>query len=246
MGSRAAGEPGRPLAWEPESSEWTRKIITTPSPRSSLSFEETGSHHLRVANDSDRLIGGAVVVALGRGAAGIDHPPTDAHVLERGESLDIIGPDPSLPTTFTAMRGGVRLDQVGGLDAVFVRTDFPAPLRDGDLFKLGNTVVRYEAPSPGSRGCGQLVRLRVDGWPLDRCPVDGLGATIGSYEAGLTIADDPLCSPHHCRVVSDPLGTYLEDLDSAFGTYRSARPGELLPYGAMLRLGEQVVRIDPV
>ena len=246
MGSRAVEESERSLAWEPESSEWTRKIITTPGTPSPLRFEDTGSHQLRVANDPDRLIGGSVVVALGRGAAGIDHPPTDLNVLERHESLDIIGPDPNFPTTFTAVRGGVRLDQVGALDAVFVRIDYPAPLRHGDLFKVGNTVVRYEAAPRGVAGWGYVIRLREDGWPLDRCPVDGIGITVGSYEAGLTIDGDPLCSPHHCRVVSDPLGTYLDDLDSAFGTYRSARPGELLPYGSMLRMGEQVVRIDPV
>lgn len=187
--------------------------------------------------------GGACIVVLGRGPEGTSADPTELHPLVPGEGIDIVGPDPHFPTSFTATRGGVHLDATGARDGVYVRIHGPVRLRHGDPLRIGHTRLRFETAARGESGWGALVQLREDGWPIERFVLRGLGATLGRTQGDVVIARDPWISGRHCRVVSDPTGIYLDDLGSEHGTFRVARVGELLPYEAVLLVDDRAMRV---
>lgn len=194
-----------------------------------------------------RMDGGAVLSVLGSGADGLHRSVTEVYPLEHDEALDIIGEDGGRPTTFFAVEGGVRLECIGAVPGVFAKIDSRVALEPGDRFLVGMSMLRFEAAQthPGHDAWGSVVRLREDGWPVQRFEVTGQGARIGRSRGDIVLTHDPFLSHRHCRVFGDGGGVWLEDEGSNNGTFRMVRSGELLPFGTVLRIGDATLRVDP-
>ncbi|MEM6991758.1 MAG: FHA domain-containing protein [Myxococcota bacterium] len=190
---------------------------------------------------------GVTIAVLGEGPDGLHRETSTRYPLDHEEALDIVGLDPRCPTILVAEDGGVRLQDVGASDGVFLRVTAAVGLRHGDRFVLGGTTMRYEGAAAGSvtGAWGSVVRLREDGWPVERFDVSGLGATIGRSRGDIVLTHDPFVAQAHCRIVRDATGVYLDDLRSANGTFRAASNGDLFPAGSILRLGAVALRVDP-
>ena len=68
--------------------------------------------------------------------------------------------------------------------------------------------------------------------------------------AGCSVSSPRLCwisacqSARHCQIVGDDSGVFLEDLGSSNGTYVRVRSGDVIPFGALMLIGQKLFRID--
>lgn len=97
-------------------------------------------------------------------------------------------------------------------------------------------------PATGLR----LVAVRHDGQPgavvsLGRGPV-----LCGRARGQVVFADDATVSPEHARFTPGPEGPVVEDLGSLNGTFLRLRGPRTLAAGDELRLGRQLLRLEPV
>jgi predicted component of type VI protein secretion system len=160
--------------------------------------------------------------------------------------------------TVSAAEGGIRFDDSGSLNGICYRLEGKTDLQHGDQFRIGQELLLYEdlpepeaapdgtermgSPNPGYWG---RVRLLIEA-DLDAqaVPIEGDELVIGREDGGLTFPEDGYVSGSHARVYGDADGVYLEDLQSSNGTYVRVRAGQVLPYGTMALVGQQLFRID--
>jgi pSer/pThr/pTyr-binding forkhead associated (FHA) protein len=165
----------------------------------------------------------------------------------------------------TPIDGGVHLADLGSRNGVYLRLTEPTPVYPGDLFLLGNQLLRLdrlEAPwqeqpldPNGVRGFGSpvkppwavLVRICVGDIEDDRYHLRGTEMTIGREQGEIVFPSDGFLSRAHARVRMDvhdnAMTVMLEDLGSANGTYLRIRGAMNVPYGAMFRIGDQIFRL---
>lgn len=242
-----SGRPTEEVNSDDVSLSWQPDVVDRATPEQERPTPGLLSELAAGRSATKKSEGGAVVSVLGQGPDGLHREVTGAFPLECDEALDIVGLDPRCPTIFVAEARGVRLEDVGAADGVYVKISGPVPLSAGEAFLLGTTVMRYEAATrASSTAWGSLLRYRDDGWPLESHEVSGLGVTIGRTRGDVVLRHDPFLSAQHCRIVGDATGVYLDDLQSDNGTFRAVRPGERLAYGAIIRLGNTTLRVDPV
>jgi FHA domain-containing protein len=125
-------------------------------------------------------------------------------------------------------------------------------LRDGDRFRVGQQFLCFDATdgvgdrgrrSVGERGRIQLVcdAERI-GLALSICDA----TVIGRAGTEVVLMDDPFVSVAHCRLVPEGDGVRLEDLGSSNGTWIRVRCGDVIPFGAIVAIGQSVYRVEPV
>lgn len=102
-------------------------------------------------------------------------------------------------------------------------------------------------PQPGAAGPSglRLVPVRHDGRAGPAQPLQG-GVICGRTEGQLLFPDDPTVSPRHARFTPRGEGALLEDLGSLNGTFLRLRAPRPLAPGDELRLGRQVLRLEPL
>ena len=69
---------------------------------------------------------------------------------------------------------------------------------------------------------------------------------VGRSEGDLTLESDRYISPRHLHIQASPTGIALTDLGSLNGTYVRLAKATLLPDGALVTVGQQVLRIRRV
>lgn len=90
-----------------------------------------------------------------------------------------------------------------------------------------------------------LVSIQPDGTEGGVYRLDRQEVVAGSAVGGLRFPDDPFLSPRHCRFSFVGGRLLLEDLGSLNGVFRKVR-GEIdLTFGDELRIGRQLLRIEP-
>jgi pSer/pThr/pTyr-binding forkhead associated (FHA) protein len=102
------------------------------------------------------------------------------------------------------------------------------------------------APAGDARRGLRLVPVRQDGLPG---PVRALGAApvaCGRVRGELLFGDDPTVSPEHARFVVRGDRSFVEDLGSVNGTFLRLRAPQPLASGDEVRLGRQLLRVEPV
>lgn len=110
--------------------------------------------------------------------------------------------------------------------------------------------------SPGFSFCGncgmsiegraRLVTIEPDGsegglWVLS----DG-ETVLGRGTGPIALEDDEYVSPRHCRLFFRDERLYVEDLESLNGVYRRVRGERPLAPGDQIRLGRQLLRVEPM
>jgi pSer/pThr/pTyr-binding forkhead associated (FHA) protein len=91
----------------------------------------------------------------------------------------------------------------------------------------------------------RLTVLRSDGAPGASFPLDADEVVCGRTDGDIRFADDPTVSPRHARFVRAGGAVSVEDLGSLNGTFVRLRAPRRLAPGAELRVGRQLLRLEP-
>jgi pSer/pThr/pTyr-binding forkhead associated (FHA) protein len=92
----------------------------------------------------------------------------------------------------------------------------------------------------------RLCAVRHDGLPGMVLELDAEETICGRTEGALRLADDPTVSPRHARFVRHGQQVRVEDLGSVNGTYVRLRATHRVSVGEELRIGRQLVRLEPL
>jgi len=92
----------------------------------------------------------------------------------------------------------------------------------------------------------RLVAVRPDGLPGLSCALSREGLSCGRTAGQLRFPDDATVAPQHARFTLREDGPWVEDLASPNGTFLRLRQPRPLKDGEEVRLGRQVLRIEPI
>jgi predicted component of type VI protein secretion system len=197
---------------------------------------------------------------------GPDGHPLGERLLE-GESL-VVGRSHGAPwdddayldphhCTLSPHASGLRVEDHGSLNGVFMKLEGRVELRDGDQFRAGQELLEYHdvpEPDPAADGTERMgspnpgywgrVAVLVDpGRPCAAWPIANEGVTIGREGGDITFPTDGYVSGTHCRILGDDSGIYLEDLGSSNGTYVRMRSGDVVPFDRLILVGQKLFRV---
>jgi pSer/pThr/pTyr-binding forkhead associated (FHA) protein len=91
----------------------------------------------------------------------------------------------------------------------------------------------------------RLTVIRTDGQPGAVHPLEDAEAICGRTEGTIRVPDDPAVSPRHARFTLRDGVLSVEDLGSLNGTFLRIRAPCRLGVGTELRLGRQLLRLEP-
>ncbi len=198
------------------------------------------------ARKDGRQTGGVRIVMLGaRGE------PVAERTIEAGGFLDLgsMGSEPWSddafiePThaRFSVADGGVRVDELVPMGAVFLRIQGSRPLREDDQVRVGQSLLSYRRPQHGDPTSGPwgsvVMQVAPDG-ATHVIPLGNAGVTVGREFGEITLPGDTFVSSTHCRVITAADGIHIEDLDSSNGTYVRMRSGERMEIGQCVLIGQ--------
>lgn len=147
------------------------------------------------------------------------------------------------------------------LNGVYVRVSKPRALKDGDWFRVGGQIFRFELldekevheskdgthhfTSPFQAAPFRIVQILEGG-------KEGLSAiaikdeiVIGGPGATVAFSADPHLSDRHAKISRNSSGGYsIEDLGSTNGTYVRVSDKETLSHGDLFYIGSQLMRVD--
>lgn len=159
------------------------------------------------------------------------------------EPIQPWGDDPHLEPHHARLRpipgSGVVVEPQGDA-AVYRQVDERLAVRDGDEFRVGESLLRYSM-SGGGWGALRVYPLSSD--EGDAVPIGGSGVLVGRENADIELPEDTFVSGAHCQFSCRDEGLFVEDLGSANGTYTRVRKGEAVPFGAQLLLGQTLFTV---
>jgi pSer/pThr/pTyr-binding forkhead associated (FHA) protein len=193
---------------------------------------EGGAHPL---NEGDNLIG--------RGQAPLFD--ADAYLSPRHAELSI-GPN------------GVTVRDLQSLNGIFLRISADEALESGDIFRIGQELLRFEVisppqpledgtevmgtPNPGFWGrLSVIVGRDVDGSAF---PLFGEAIVLGRERGDILFPEDGYVSGTHARISLRDEHVYLTDLGSSNGTFLRLRHERTIPTGAFMLMGQQLFRLE--
>jgi pSer/pThr/pTyr-binding forkhead associated (FHA) protein len=92
----------------------------------------------------------------------------------------------------------------------------------------------------------RLTTVRHDGLPGAVFPLEQEETTCGRLEGAVRLADDPTVSPRHARFTRQGGAIQVQDLGSVNGTYLRLKGSHRLSVGEEIRLGRQLLRLEPL
>jgi pSer/pThr/pTyr-binding forkhead associated (FHA) protein len=163
--------------------------------------------------------------------------------------------------TFSKRGGQLFIRDEGSLNGVYlkVRPNEPCLLEFGDVFRIGQEIIRFEelrgqGKSPdgverfGSPAKGYIGRLAlVIGRDTtgNAFPVPERGVHCGRERGDILFSEDGYVSGLHCRIARGPDGrVYLTDVGSSNGTFIRLRSERAVGSTDILLMGQQLFRID--
>lgn len=193
---------------------------------------EGGAHPL---HDGDNLIG--------RGQAALFD--ADAYLSPRHAELSV-GPD------------GVTVRDLQSLNGIFLKITSEEVLDSGDIFRIGQELLRFEVisppqaledgtevmgtPNPGFWGrLSVIVGRDVDGSAF---PLFGEAIVLGRERGDILFPEDGYVSGTHARIALRDEHVYLTDLGSSNGTFLRLRHERTVPTGSFMLMGQQLFRLE--
>ena len=163
--------------------------------------------------------------------------------------------------TFTMRGGRLSVRDENSLNGTFVKLEHEAPveLRTGDMFRIGQEIVRFEALAPqpaspdgverlGSPAKGYVGRLAlVIGRDVagNAFPVPEAGVHLGRERGDILFPEDGYVSGLHCRIRNENGKVFLTDLGSSNGTFLRLTTQEAeLRDGDEILMGQQLFRVN--
>ena len=146
------------------------------------------------------------------------------------------------------------------LNGIYVRVepDVPIELFDGSVFRVGQEILRFEAPAApdpapdgtqlmGSPYRGFLGRicLVIGRETTGSCfPIPSQGIHLGRERGDVVFPEDGYVSGLHCRIHSEVGHIFLTDLGSSNGTFVRVLNESFVPKGTFVLMGQQLFRAD--
>ena len=152
---------------------------------------------------------------------------------------------------------GLVVRDSNSLNGVYAKISAEEELQDGDVFRIGQELLRFDAlpaPAPlddgteilGSPNPGYWGRLAVivgreqDGSAF---PLLGEAIMLGRERGDITFPEDGYVSGTHARVSMRDGRFYLADLNSSNGTFLRVRGERVVQSGGFLLMGQQLFRV---
>ncbi|HVY38544.1 MAG TPA: FHA domain-containing protein [Polyangia bacterium] len=193
---------------------------------------EGGAHPL---HDGENIIG--------RGQAALFD--ADAYLSPRHAELSV-GPE------------GVTIRDLQSLNGIFLKIGGEEPLESGDIFRIGQELLRFEVisppqpledgteimgtPNPGFWGrLSVIVGRDVDGSAF---PLFGESIVLGRERGDILFPEDGYVSGTHSRIALHGDRVFLTDLGSSNGTFLRLRHERVVPTGSFLLMGQQLFRLE--
>lgn len=155
----------------------------------------------------------------------------------------------------------VMIRDEGSLNGVYLKLRPQAPwmLKFGDLFRIGQEIIKLEAlenQPPGADGVERLGSPR-DGYvgrlalvigrdtTGNAFPIPRGGVHCGRERGDILFSEDGYVSGLHCRIAPESDGSiYLTDVGSSNGTFVRLGRDHVVTSGDILLMGQQLFRID--
>jgi pSer/pThr/pTyr-binding forkhead associated (FHA) protein len=204
---------------------------------------------------------GRLVLIRPDGTEGGTHPVHDGETLiGRGQGT-LFEADAYLSprhAEFTATANGLVVRDLRSLNGVFLKISGDEALESGDIFRLGQELLRFEVisppqpledgteimgtPNPGFWGrLSVIVGRDVDGSAF---PLFGDAIVLGRERGDILFPEDGYVSGAHARVELRDGRIYLADLNSSNGTFVRVRGERAVKPGAAILMGQQLFRIS--
>ena len=161
--------------------------------------------------------------------------------------------------TFTVGGGRVTIRDESSLNGVYLKIarDTPIELKPGDIFRIGQEIIRFERLAPpapsadgvermGSPNDGIIGRLSlVTGRDStgNAFTIPAHGVHLGRERGDVIFPEDGYVSGLHCRVAAEAGRMFLTDLGSSNGTYVRLNEERDVNTGDVLLMGQQLFRI---
>jgi pSer/pThr/pTyr-binding forkhead associated (FHA) protein len=162
--------------------------------------------------------------------------------------------------TFTPRGGKVFVRDESSLNGVYRKLyrEEPIPVRTGDIFRIGQEILRIEPLTPlpanadgvermGSPSKGYLGRIAlIIGRDAtgNAYPVPESGLHLGRERGDVLFPEDGYVSGVHCRLSFENGQMYLTDLGSSNGSFIRLAAETELANGDVLLMGQQLFRIS--
>ncbi len=210
--------------------------------------------------------GGVMLTALradGTEAGTFTLPQGPSETVGRDTGSIFAGDSYLSPRHATFSRRGDRLfvGDARSLNGVYlkIRPNTPWPLRFGDVFRIGQEILRLEkleGPQPSSDGV-QRLGSPSDGFVArlglvigrdttgNAFPVPKTGLHLGRERGDVLFPEDGYVSGLHCRLgVGSDNSLSLTDLGSSNGSFVRLKDEHQVSTGDILLMGQQLFRID--
>jgi pSer/pThr/pTyr-binding forkhead associated (FHA) protein len=153
---------------------------------------------------------------------------------------------------------GVSIRDLRSLNGVFLKISQDELLESGDIFRIGQELLRFElisvpqpledgtevmgTPNPGFWGRLSVVVGRdVDGSAF---PLFGDAIVLGRERGDVLFPEDGYVSGSHARIAISEGQVYLSDLGSSNGTFLRIRGERQVASGSFVLMGQQLFRIE--
>jgi pSer/pThr/pTyr-binding forkhead associated (FHA) protein len=162
--------------------------------------------------------------------------------------------------TFTVNGMTVTVRDENSLNGVYVRiaAQVPTELRDGDVFRIGQEILRYEAFRPvatetdGTEKQGAQIEGLVGRIGLvvgrettgNAFPVPVTGLFLGRERGDILFPEDGYVSGLHCQLTVENGRVVLTDVGSSNGTYLRLRAERPVKNNDLLLIGQQLFRLS--
>jgi hypothetical protein len=204
---------------------------------------------------------GRLVLIRPDGTEGGTHPLHDGETLiGRGQGA-LFEADAYLSprhAQFTATPNGLVVRDLRSLNGVFLKISGEEPLESGDIFRLGQELLRFEVisapqpledgteimgtPNPGFWGrLSVIVGRDVDGSAF---PLFGDAIVLGRERGDILFPEDGYVSGTHARISLTDGQVLLSDLGSSNGTFLRLRHERTVPSGSFVLMGQQLFRVE--
>lgn len=165
--------------------------------------------------------------------------------------------------SFIPRGGRLYIRDEGSLNGVFVKLVGERELQSGAVFRIGQQLLRYDdkrdvellvPPVPGDDTYvlgspdlgywGRLVQILTRSRAGNVFLLSGGEVTLGRERAQIAFPFDGFVSSNHAALVRRGERTFLLDRGSSNGTYLLVTGEALLEHGALLLLGQNLLRVE--
>lgn len=205
-----------------------------------------------------------LILIRGEGLEGLSyHLNATEHLAGSGNGVVLFPDDTYLSkrhATFLYRDNVLYLRDEGSQNRTYLRIREPRELQDGDIFRVGEQVLRVEFlnlkseypmhedtlmyVSPPKEFRFRLVHILDGGKPGAAYSSVNNDLLIGRDGSDVSFPGDRHVSPQHARVFWKDGAVVLEDLGSKNGTYLNIRAEERLAHGDYVQVGKELLRVE--